>query len=304
MMISIILLLILVILYFVVGNYFYNFALKREKIHKKEKDDMSKEERAEFEESKKWFEQNTKETEIYQENGNLRLCGYIAKQESNNWIIIVHGYKGKAKNMAVSTKKFFEYGFNTLTPDLRGHGKSEGNYVGMGWHDRLDIIKWINYILKQDKNANIVLYGVSMGGATVMMASGEELPTNVKCIIEDCGYSSIWEEFSHELKYKYKLPVFPILNAANTVCKIRAKYDIKEGSCVEKLKKCKIPILFIHGDKDDFVPFYMLEKVYEADKGEKEKLVVKGAEHAKAYAVAPEVYWNTIKNFIKKSKIL
>ncbi|MEC2597045.1 alpha/beta hydrolase, partial [Bacillus cereus] len=94
--------------------------------------------------------------------------------------------------------------------------------VGMGWHDRKDVLIWIQQILKKDPNAEIALFGVSMGGATVMMTSGEDLPSNVKVIIEDCGYSTVIDEFTYQLKDLFHLPKFPVMNAANTVTKLRA----------------------------------------------------------------------------------
>ena len=108
--------------------------------------------------------------------------------------------------------KYYTLGYHLLMPDLRGHGKSEGNYIGMGWHDRLDILKWIEFILKEDKEAEILLHGVSMGAATVMMVSGEDLPPNVKVIIEDCGYTSAKDQLSYKLKSMFKLPSFPFIN--------------------------------------------------------------------------------------------
>ena len=84
-----------------------------------------------------------------------------------------------------------EMGFTVLMPGLRGHGESTGHYIGMGWHNRLDMLRWIDEIVRDDPEAEIVLFGISMGGATVMMTSGEALPPNVKVIVEDCGYTSV-----------------------------------------------------------------------------------------------------------------
>ena len=203
--------------------------------------------------------------------------------------------------MASFANKFYDMGYNVLVPDLRGHGQSEGDYIGMGWHDRLDIIRWINKIIEEDKDANIILHGVSMGAATVMMTSGEELPSNVKVIIEDCGYTSVKDEFAYQLKALFKLPSFPIINVASLMCKMKAGYWFGEGSAVKQVAKSKIPTLFIHGDADDFVPYFMLDKLYYAANCTKEKLVIKGAAHARAAVVDPELYWNTIKKFIDKN---
>ncbi|MGV2687118.1 alpha/beta hydrolase, partial [Clostridium perfringens] len=123
-------------------------------------------------------------------------------------------------------------GYNVLIPDLRAHGNSEGSYIGMGWNDRLDIIEWINLIIKNYENTEIILHGVSMGAATVSMVSGENLPNNVKVIIADCGYTSVWKQFSHKLKGLYSLPDFPVMHASSLVSKFRAGYNLRKASAL------------------------------------------------------------------------
>lgn len=191
-------------------------------------------------------------------------------------------------------------GYNLLVPDLRGHGFSEGEYIGMGWNDRIDILKWIDYINSKDNDAEIILHGISMGAATVMMVSGEKLPSNVKCIIEDSGYTSVWDEFTYQLDRLFNLPEIPVIHLANIACKIRAGYWFSDASALEQVKKASVPMLFIHGEDDDFVPFYMLDEVYNAYNVEKEKVVIEGSKHTKALKVNPEKYWTSIEGFIKR----
>ena len=202
--------------------------------------------------------------------------------------------------MAEYAQNFLKIGYNVLVPDLRGHGESEGNYIGMGWHDRLDIIDWINYLIKENSDCKIIIFGVSMGAATTMMTTGETLPKQVKVAIEDCGYTSAWEQLGYNLKSVFNLPKFPVLYLASKSCNKHAKYRIQEASSIEQVKKSKIPTLFIHGSADTFVPFKMLDELYNVAVCPKEKLVVEGAEHARSSNVAPELYWNTIQRFIKK----
>ena len=153
----------------------------------------------------------------------------------------------------------------------------------------------VGRIVKMDPEARIFLYGVSMGGATVMTTSGEELPDNVKCAIEDCGYSSIWNEFSHKIGDEYGLPVFPILNLSQMFCRMRYGFGFKEYSAIEQVKKIRYPILFIHGDLDDFVPYKMMQPLYEACAAEhKRSVTIQGARHAEAYRVDPELYWKEV----------
>lgn len=303
MIITLIIIFLLLIAYFCIGNYFYNIALNpntSKTFVLGEPEELTEHEKNIQAEKQEWLSKKSKD--VYITSDNLQLHSYQIENEveSDNWVIVVHGYMCQGKDMVSQAKEFYKRGYNVLIVDLRGHGKSEGNYIGMGWPDRLDVINWSNYIIQQNNSCKIILYGVSMGAATVMMATGEKLPTNVKLAIEDCGYSSIWEEFKGQLKTLFNLHTFPVLNAANTVCKIRAGYDIKAGASVEQVKKSKTPTLFIHGDQDKFVPFEMLNKVYENASCEKEKLIIEGATHAQASIVNPDLYWKTIDNFIEK----
>ena len=116
---------------------------------------------------------------------------------------------------------------------MRATGESEGEYIGMGWLDKDDLKCWIDLIIKQNNNSNIILHGSSMGAATVLMASGDELSSNVKAIIEDSGYTSVWDIFASEAKARFNLPAFPVLNMFEIVANFRAKYDIKEASALE-----------------------------------------------------------------------
>ena len=169
----------------------------------------------------------------------------------------------------------------------------------MGWPERLDVVKWTRAIASRDPQARILIFGVSMGGATAMDVAGETLPKQVKCIIEDCGYTSVWDEFALQLKDVFGLPTFPLLDAANVACNIRAGYDFHTASSVDQLKKATLPMLFIHGDQDTFVPYSMLDQNYAACASKvKQKLTVHGAAHAKSAQTDPELYWNTVDMFL------
>ncbi len=297
----VIIILISIIMGFVVGNFLFDLALNP-KTSKNIifNNDFDEEQEKRKVENEKWLAENS--IEVFIENKKTRLQGYEVKncKESNIWVIAVHGYVDSAVSMVPSCKQFLIFGYNVLMPNLRTHGKSEGKYIGMGWLDRLDLLKWIEHLNKKYENIKVILYGISMGASTVMMVSGEKLPSNVKAIVEDCGYTSVWEEFSDKLKNLFHLPQFPTLYYANLITKIKAGYSLKKASCIKQLKKSVTPILFIHGDKDKFVPFYMLDKLYNSANCEKEKLIIHNAGHAEAQEINPEKYWRTVKKFIKK----
>ena len=129
---------------------------------------------------------------------------------------------------------YYEAGYQVIAPDLRACGESEGDYVGMGWLDRKDVLQWIDYIIEQDPEAKIVVHGISMGAATTMMTAGESTPDNVKAFVEDCGYTSVWDIFSSELQLRFGLPEFPILYTASGVARLRAGYSFTEASALRR----------------------------------------------------------------------
>lgn len=281
-----------------VGVLFYNLALNAnysKDIIYAEYNDKN------LNDAQKWLEEKSNYSGKYIESyDKLQLHSYVVTQNSNKWAIVVHGYGGSGKLMSDKSKYFYDMGYNVLIPDLRGHGKSEGDYIGMGWKDRLDIISWINFIIKENPNAEIVLHGTSMGAATVLMTSGENLPSNVKAIVADCAYTSAWDEFSYQLETYLKVPSSYILNVTNMVTKLKAGYSLKEASALECVKKATVPILFIHGDKDKFVPYSMMDKLYDATNSPKEKLTIEGGEHANSDLVSPFLYWLTVEDFLNQ----
>ena len=114
-------------------------------------------------------------------------------------------------------RKYYEKGYSILMPDLRAHGDSQGNIVGMGWLDRMDILKWTDLILAENPEADIVLHGISMG-ASADDGFRERLPENVSAIIADCGYTTVWDILEYQLKRLYDFPVFPLLHGKHLVC--------------------------------------------------------------------------------------
>ncbi|MCL2812922.1 MAG: lysophospholipase, partial [Clostridia bacterium] len=203
--------------------------------------------------------------DVWIESGDgLRLRTHRVDADTGRYTILAHGYTANGRSMAAFGKRFYDMGFTVLMPDLRGHGQSEGHYIGMGWHDRLDMLRWIDEIVKEDPDAEILLFGISMGGATVMMTAGEALPPNVKAIVQDCGYTSVWDEFSGQMKEQFGLPPFPMMHAASVITKLRAGYWLSEANAVRQVAKSNTPILLIHGEEDAFVPFWMLDVLYQA----------------------------------------
>ena len=300
----------------VIGNYFVNYAIARSgaggdrKISQESTIEVLGEDEKIIdnnrniakESAEKWSETTqTKQVEV-KANDNITLRGteYLKQEETNKWAIILHGYRSSPSNVLTIGEHFSEKGYNVLIPSMRACADSEGEYVGMGWLDKEDLKCWINLIIEENKDAEIILHGSSMGAATVLMISGDELPANVKSIIADSSYTSVWDIFASEAKARFNLPEFPVLNMFQIVASRKAKYDIKEASALEQVKKSKTPILFIHGNKDDFVPKYMCEKLYDAANCKKEKLIIDGAGHTDGKYKEPEKYYDTIFDWISR----
>lgn len=248
------------------------------------------------------FDQLTKETLWMTNQGLKQDAWYVpAETATNKTVIVVHGFTNDKEDMKPYAWILHELGYNVLMPDNMSHGDSEGQIIGFGWNDRLNVIKWAELLVEQNSDSEITLFGVSMGAATVMMASGEEsLPDQVVNIIEDCGYSSVWDELKYQAKDMYNLPAFPILYEVSAISKIRAGFSYGQASSVNQLKNNTRPVLFIHGGDDTFVPTSMVYKNYQATQGEKELYIVKGAGHAKSFETDPQAYIKKISTFLKK----
>ena len=234
--------------------------------------------------------------------------GYFVRQESGAGsqerrspvAIVVHGWRDTAIKFMMIARIYELAGYNVLMPDLHAHGLSEGEAVQMGWKDRKDVLHWMTVASELFGTNDFVVHGVSMGAATTMCVSGEKMPECVKNIrfIEDCGYTSAWDEFSYELKELFGLSDFPLLYATSLLCKIKYGWSFGEASPIKQVEKCPYPMLFIHGDNDTFVPSEMVHPLYEAKKGEKEIWITKGTEHARSYADYREEYVRRVREFV------
>lgn len=225
----------------------------------------------------------------------------VSDLSTHKWAILVHSYRTDHNFMNPYAEAYQKQGYNTLQPDNRAHGQSGGDYIGMGYLDQYDIRCWIDYIIEKDPDAEIVLHGVSMGGATLMMLSGQsDLPDNIKVIIEDCGYSSAKDYLTWKLKQRFHMPSFPIIPIANIAFKLEAGYYMYEASALEGVKNSQIPILFIHGTDDQTVPVEDVYELYESATCEKGLYIVEGAGHGESLVKDENEYWNEIFEFINR----
>lgn len=244
-----------------------------------------------------------KDTFITNPEGIQLHAYYIrAPRPTRKTAVIVHGYTDDAIRMFMIGYLYNrDLQFNVLLPDLQHHGQSEGEAIQMGWKDRLDVMQWmkLTHQLYGD-STQMVVHGISMGAATTMMVSGEEQPPFVKCFVEDCGYTSVWDEFSHELKTGYHLPPFPLMYTTSLLCEKKYGWNFREASSLHQVARSQLPMFFIHGDRDTYVPTWMVYPLYEAKPEPKELWIVPGAAHAVAYQENKEEYTEKVKAFVGK----
>lgn len=222
-----------------------------------------------------------------------------SETDSNKWVILVHGYHGSGDSLKWYGQKYLSEGFNILIPDNRAHGKSSGDYIGMGYLEQFDILLWVEYIININPDAQIVLHGFSMGGAAVMLtASNPSLPDNVMAVIEDSSYASAMDYFAYRIDSELDLPVFPTLNIASLGSALFAGYFLESASPVDRISNCQIPTLFIHGTDDDKVPLENVYSLYEEANCYKELYIVEGANHLESASKHDKQYWMNVFTFI------
>lgn len=286
-------------------TYFFNVAFvpgKKAVLNKY----SSKNKKDPLAEKKRWYEDAKKQKWYIKSNTcNYRLdANYIPKKDSDKTIVLLHGFTNNKDTMGPYAAMFHQMGYNVLMPDARAHGQSQGKYIGYGWPEKYDVRKWVEKDLaKEGKKQKIVIFGVSMGGATTMMASGIKMPSQVKAYIEDCGYTDVKSEFMHEAHDLYHLPgpvATGAVNLLSGLSKANLGFYLGDASAVNSVKKNNKPMLFIHGGKDPFVPTKMVYANYKAAKGPKQLWIAKKATHARSFETYPREYQRRVSKFLKK----
>ena len=212
--------------------------------------------------------------------------------------ILFHGYRGNAeRDLCGGVARCFALGRNALIVNQRASGDSDGHVISFGINERRDCLAWIDFAISHfGADVKIIITGISMGAATVMMAAAEQLPPNVVCALADCGYTSA-EEIIKKIVAEMKLPpklVYPFIKLS---ARLFGHFDLDETSPLEAMSKARIPVIFIHGDADDFVPYDMSRRLYEACITTKRLVTVHGAGHGLAYPIDRTGYVDALKSF-------
>lgn len=251
------------------------------------------------EENKQWVETLGKAVSVKNGKKSIAATEITNSNVSNSYVLLCHQYGGSAVTMAEYAMHFYELGFNILLPDLRGFGENGYKKATLGAEDSIDILKWCDYIIEKDSNARIILFGVSVGGSAVAMAAGEELPDNVRAVIADSCYSDVREIMKGYIKNKPLINSFPTLDFASLICKIKNGWNFKDASVVSQAEKTSVPILYIHGENDEFAPISQSNDIYERCSSEvAEQVIIQEGTHARNLETDENTYWAETDAFI------
>lgn len=241
---------------------------------------------------------------VSHDSGDSIHAWYLRADSATNKVaVLVHGYGNDGLMMGKFAEIYDRHlHYNILLPDLHYHGQSKGDYIQMGWRDRLDVMQWCEFANRffayDGQDTKQVLHGVSMGAATIMSVSGETLPPYVHCFVEDCGYTSVWDEFTNELHNQFSLPPFPLLYTTSWLNKLQNGWSFKEASPLNQVAKCQLPMLFIHGGDDSYVKTEMVYRLHAAKPGQKKLHVFPMSKHARSYDDYKDQYTQLVTSFV------
>ena len=228
----------------------------------------------------------------------ITLSGYARKKDQTNpWIIFVHGYSGNLTNMIPYINHFADKDYNILAIDLRGHGGSEGKYYGLSYHDACDINSWVEQIRKTEYASKIVLFGISMGGASVLRAAAK-YNNDISMVISDSAPSDMKTVFSRMLRHNFGILEKPLILIVGFWLRLIVNFSFADTDLIKDIKNMSVPTLIIHGCDDGFVPVSMANDIFDCIDKKKEKLLVKKADHTKSVHVAPDLYWERVDGFL------
>ena len=230
---------------------------------------------------------------------DFSLCGKYYEYAPGAPIeLMFHGYRGNSEtDLCGGVKRCFSLGFNALVVDQRTAGRSQGNVITFGINESRDCHSWIEFMNERfGADVKIILTGISMGASTVLMAAGKPLPKTVVGVIADCGYNSP-KEIIKKVISKMKLPVALAYRFVKLGAKLYGRFDLESDSPVEAMSRCQAPVIFFHGESDDFVPCEMSRENYDACVTTKRLVTVPDAGHGLAYMVDPDGYLNALKEF-------
>ena len=250
-----------------------------------------------------WLDAQSYEAVSIPSHDGLCLRGrLILADDARGVILFFHGYHSSARrDFAIQAKALHHAGYHLLIVSERSHGESSGKYLCFGVKERYDVLSWAQWVEERFPALPMALFGLSMGGASVLMASALALPKGVRAVISDCGFSSPWEILGRTLRRTNKIYPYPVIYFANFWARTLAGFDFRECSAEEALAISKLPTLLIHGEEDHFVPTEMSVRAAKSAPDHTELLLVKGARHGQAIVFSTEEYLQKTLDFLEKN---
>ena len=249
-----------------------------------------------------FFEDPARQALEIRSRDGLRLKAWFYDRGGDTTILFCHGYRGGPEELAPIARVMCEKGCNALMICQRACSDSEGAYFTMGARERYDLLDWIDRLNELRPGGEIVLFGWSMGASTVMGALGEELPENVRCAVCDCGYENLFVQLEDTARILMpKLPLIPFFTAVlDLYCRLFKGFSAR-FSPGAALAKCRIPVLFVHGAKDQLVPYENLDRCYAACASRKLRSSYAAAMHTDCHNAEPERYFGELEDFVRSN---
>lgn len=298
LIIALIIIFVIILVEEIIAEYFFSQVVTRKVRDEKE---LLKNQISRGLVDKEYYDKLQKEEVWIRTEEGLKQRGIYIKGncDFNRTIIIVHGITVGISTSIKYMRIFYDRGWNVLMYDQRRHGKSEGKYSTYGYYEKKDLDIWVKWIIKRNGTDGLLgLHGESMGAATVLQYA--DINKYVDFIIADCAYSNMNELMKYKIKEQTKLPIFPMLQFVQIKSIIRAKFRFKDVSPIDSVRDRDIPVLFIHGKEDTFVPTYMSEEMYKVKKGIKKIYIAEGAVHACSIEIDREQYEENVWEFIEE----
>lgn len=250
--------------------------------------------------SSEWVSEKSERIEI-ENSEEKKLTALEIKNEhiSHSYIIICHQYGGSPEAMEEYAKHFYDLGFNIVLPYMRGHGESIYDNVSFGWEDYLDVSDWVRSIIKNDKEARIALFGVSLGANAVTLAAAENLPENVRLVISDSCYTSMNDLLKEYVKNETRFSSVFATAIISALSEDKIGSQFKNADTIAKLEDIELPIMFINGENDVVVPPLLSKRLYEnCDAEGVEEVIIENGTHGRNLQADKESYWANIDMFV------
>ncbi len=297
------------LLFFIFGHFIFIRACRRRKAYSSDNHEhgrghgLSEKHLFLIQDARAWFDaQDFEEVSIPSHDGLCLRGKLLLCDNACGAVLFFHGYHSSARrDFSIQARALHKAGYHLLLVSERSHGESTGKYLCFGLKERYDVQGWARFAEHRFGKLPLALFGLSMGGASVVMAASLELPRTVRAVISDCGFSSPWEILGRTLRRSNKIYPYPVIYFANFWARTLAGFDFRECSVEEALKVSSLPVLLIHGEEDRFVPTEMSVRAANAFPNRTELLLVKDARHGQSILFATEEYEKCVIDFLEKN---